>query len=122
MKYHIFCKNTHKLLAVYSNKETLKTLDTSRCYYKEVVEEKQRSKRNEYESGIKGRSNKIQSSNTGSSQSTDYMNPLNPLSPMYHATIGNDYSSSNSCDSSYSSSSSSSYDSSSSSSCDSSSY
>lgn len=35
MQYHIFCKETHKYLCTYNNAETLKTLDTTRCYYKE---------------------------------------------------------------------------------------
>lgn len=35
MKYYIYCKITHKLLAIYTNKETLKNLDLSRCYYSE---------------------------------------------------------------------------------------
>lgn len=36
MQYHIFCKETHKYLCTYTNAESLKTLDTARCYYKEV--------------------------------------------------------------------------------------
>lgn len=39
MEYHIFCNKTHKLLAIYTNKETLIGLDISRCYYKEVRQE-----------------------------------------------------------------------------------
>ena len=35
MQYHIFCKETHKYLCTYTNAESLKTLDTTRCYYKE---------------------------------------------------------------------------------------
>ena len=35
MLYHIFCKETHKYLCTYTNAESLKTLDTTRCYYKE---------------------------------------------------------------------------------------
>lgn len=35
MQYHIFCKETHKYLCTYNNAESLKTLDTTRCYFKE---------------------------------------------------------------------------------------
>ena len=35
MLYHIFCKETHKYLCTYTNAESLKTLNTTRCYYKE---------------------------------------------------------------------------------------
>ena len=35
MQYHIFCKETHKYLCTYTNAESLNTLDTTRCYYKE---------------------------------------------------------------------------------------
>ena len=35
MQYYIFCKETHKYLCTYTNAESLKTLDTTRCYYKE---------------------------------------------------------------------------------------
>ena len=35
MLYHIFCKETHKYLCTYTNAESLNTLDTTRCYYKE---------------------------------------------------------------------------------------
>lgn len=33
IKYNVYCLKTQKLLAVYNNKETLKTMDTSKCFY-----------------------------------------------------------------------------------------
>ena len=118
MKYNIYCKFTGKLLATYTNKETLKTLDTSKCYY---VEANEQPKKKEQPSKATDKSVVSAKSTQSSSSSVnnDYMSLLNPSSPMYHSTFSDtSYSSQSSCNSS----SSSSYDSSSSSSCDSSSY
>ena len=127
MEYHIFCKQTHKLLAVYKNPETLKNLDLSKCYYREV-ENNINKQLNQNKNGLTGKN----TDESKSSQNDDYMNPLNslnPLNPIYHSIISDSYQShSISCnqssnsysESSYSSSDSGSYSdsSSSSSSCD----
>ena len=62
MQYHIFCKETHKYLCTYTNAESLNTLDTTRCYYKEET------------------------------VLIAYANDSNPLANKYHTTDNNDVS------------------------------
>ena len=62
MQYYIFCKETHKYLCTYTNAESLNTLDTTRCYYKEET------------------------------VLIAYANDSNPLANKYHTTDNNDVS------------------------------
>lgn len=111
MSYDVFCRKTNKLLAVYHNEETLKSLDTNKCYYEKSKSMKEKiTKANS--------ATNVQSASSTTSRSDDL---LSPTSPMYHATLMGGYSGSSSCSASScdsSSSSSSSDSSSSSSSCD----
>ena len=119
MQYHIFCKETHKYLCTYTNAESLKTLDTTRCYYKEettltaydkLASDTQINKYGSY-SDIR------KESNSKRSVSSSYQSVNSSLSPNH-----NYYSQSYSHTSSDSCSSDSSSSDSSSSSCDSGSY
>ena len=128
MKYLIYCKKTHKLLAVYTNAKSLETLNTDKCYYKEQAEVKANKRSNDSSSKQKKRSEDVKLSdrfgtpsgyssakeNRNSSDiSNDYMSPSNPIG-FYASSYSSDSNCSSSSDS-YSSSPSSS-------SCDSSSY
>lgn len=113
MKYYIYCKTTHKLLAIYTNKETLKSLDLSKCYYNEVSEKKITPKKSSTPSR-----HSIESKNHKSQENVSNDSLMSPTNPIYHSLA---YGSHSSCNSSgYSDSSSSSCSDSSSSSCSSS--
>lgn len=109
MKYLIYCKKTHKLLAVYTSAKSLETLNTDKCYYKEQAEVKAAPTDQSRRTAV-GRAS---GSRSGNDNSNDYMSPSNPIG-FYASSYGSDSNCSSSSDS-YSSSSSSS-------SCDSSSY
>lgn len=120
MKYNIYCKKTHNLLAVYTNEKTLETLDCYRCYYiseenkvnlddvVKVFDVKPLDKAIDSKRRLKSK----KSASVNQSKQDDYTSPLNQVG--YYAAISSmDSASSSSCDSSSSS------DTSSSSSCDS---
>jgi len=112
MKYLIFNKETHEYITTYTNKETLNTLDTSKCYYAEIKEEKVKPVVDP-----KKKSTQVDNVTYNQKRSTQTSTSQSHVSyPTYHSTYY-DGSSSSSC----SSDSGSSY-SDSSSSCDSSSY
>ena len=81
MKYNIYCKFTHKLLAVYTNKATLEKLDLNRCYYVEVHPAKKEKNKELPKSESNRHSNDNHASNN------DSMNILNPISPITNQQI-----------------------------------
>lgn len=113
MKYYIYCKITHRLLAIYTNTETLKNLDLSKCYYSE--QELFLGKINPLSTHGRNIDKPKERKAQESVSSDSFMSPTNPI---YHSQA---YSSSSSCNSSgYGDSSSSSCSDSSGSSCSSS--
>lgn len=86
MKYNIYCKFTHKLLAVYTNKATLEKLDLNRCYYVEVHPAKKEKNKELPKSESNRHSNDNHASNN------DSMNILNPISPIYQSANSNQHS------------------------------
>ena len=108
MKYLIYCKKTHKLLAVYTNAKSLETLNTDKCYYKEQAEVKAAPTDKSRRTAV-GRES---GSRVGNDNSNDYMNPVNPIGfyASSHFISYSDCSSSSSSSDSSSNSSSSSCD------------
>lgn len=94
MEYQIFNKETHEYITTYYNYETLKTLDTSRCYYVAVKKQKsvELSKKEESKRSV---------SNTPTTQQ-DILSIAHPIGISLYSTVwsssGN--TNSNSCDNS----------------------
>lgn len=95
MEYQIFNKETHEYITTYYNYETLKTLDTSRCYYVAIKKQKnvELSKKEE---------SKYSVSNTPTTQQ-DILSITHPIGMSLSSTVWNSLdntnsTNSNSCD------------------------